>query len=58
LIGQVAQERNRVQKQLEYGNVRLGNELRDVFGASGQLMLKAVVDEDKGPKLRIWRREN
>jgi hypothetical protein len=43
---------------LEYENVKLGNELRDVFGASGQLMLKAVVDEDKGSKLRIWRREN
>jgi transposase len=50
LIGQVAQERNRVQKQLEYGNVKLGNELSDVFGTSGQLMLKALVDEDKGPE--------
>jgi len=46
----VAQERNRVQKQLEYGNVKLGNELSDVFGASGQLMLKALMDEDKGPE--------
>jgi transposase len=46
LIGQVAQERNRVQKQLEYGNVKLGNELSDVFGLSGQLMLKALVDEE------------
>ena len=34
LVGQSAQERNRVQKQLEYGNVKLGNALSDVFGLS------------------------
>jgi transposase len=50
LIGQVAQERNRVQKQLEYGNVKLGNELSDVFGLSGQLMLKALVDGAQTPE--------
>jgi transposase len=50
LIGQVAQERTRVQKQLEYGNVKLGNELSDVFGLSGQLMLKALVDEERTPE--------
>lgn len=49
LVQQIAQERNRVQKQLEYGNVKLGNELSDVFGLSGQLMLKALVDEDQTP---------
>jgi transposase len=49
LIALVAQERNRVQKQLEYGNVKLGNELSDVFGLSGQLMLKALVDEERTP---------
>ncbi len=38
LIEQAASERNRVQKQLEYGNVKLGNELSDVFGLSGQMM--------------------
>lgn len=47
LIGQVAQERNRVQKVLEYGNVKLGNEISDVFGLSGQKMLKALVDEKR-----------
>jgi transposase len=50
LVQQIAQERNRVQKQLEYGNVKLGNELSDVFGLSGQLMLKALVDEDRTPE--------
>jgi transposase len=49
LVQQIAQERNRVQKQLEYGNVKLGNELSDVFGLSGQLMLKALVDESRTP---------
>lgn len=50
LVGEIAQERNRVQKQLEYGNVKLGNELSDVFGLSGQLMLKALVDENRTPE--------
>jgi len=50
LVGLVAQERNRVQKQLEYGNVKLSNELSDVFGLSGQLMLKALVDEQRTPE--------
>jgi transposase len=50
LVQQVAQERNRVQKQLEYGNVKLGNEISDVFGLSGQLMLKALVDEERTPE--------
>lgn len=47
LIEQAASERNRVQKQLEYGNVKLGNELSDVFGLSGQLMLQALVNENR-----------
>jgi transposase len=50
LIGLIAQERNRVQKQLEYGNVKLGNALSDVFGLSGQLMLKALVDAERTPE--------
>lgn len=47
LIGPVAQERNRVQKVLEYGKVKLSNELSDVFGLSGQMMLKALEDEKR-----------
>ena len=30
--------------------MKLGNELSDVFSASGQWMLKALVDGDKGPE--------
>jgi transposase len=50
LVEAAAQERNRVQKQLEYGNVKLGNELSDVFGLSGQQMLKALVDGGRSPE--------
>ena len=43
LVEAAAQERNRVQK-------KLGNELSDVFGLSGQRMLKALVDGGKTPE--------
>ena len=36
-------ERNRVQKVLEDANIKLGSVLSDVFGASGQLMLNALL---------------
>ncbi len=43
LIRNGATERNRVQKVLEEANIKLGNVLSDVFGASGQDMLWALV---------------
>src|ERR1700751_2596958 len=43
LLGNATSERNRVQKILEDANVKLGNVLSDVFGASGQLMLDALL---------------
>jgi transposase len=43
LVRNGAMERNRVQKLLEEANVKLGNVLSDVFGASGQEMLLALV---------------
>lgn len=43
LVRNGAMERNRVQKLLEEANVKLGNVLSDVFGASGQDMLAALV---------------
>jgi transposase len=43
LVRNGAMERNRVQKLLEEANVKLGNVLSDVFGASGQEMLFALV---------------
>jgi transposase len=43
-------EKNRVQKILEDANVKLGNVLSDVFGASGQLMLEALLEGQAGPQ--------
>lgn len=43
LVRNGAMERNRVQKLLEEANVKLGSVLSDVFGASGQEMLFALV---------------
>src|SRR5256885_1896511 len=44
LIRNGATERNRVQKVLEEANVKIGSVLSDVFGASGQDMLVALVE--------------
>ena len=44
LIRNGATERNRVQKVLEEANVKIGSVLSDVFGASGQDMLLALVE--------------
>lgn len=42
-IRNLAQEKNRVQKTLEQGNVKLRSVLTDVFGASGEAMLQAMI---------------
>ncbi len=44
LVGECARERNRIQKTLEDSNVKLGDVLADVFGLSGRLMIKALLD--------------
>src|SRR5450432_4504384 len=49
LLGNTTSERNRVQKILEDANVKLGNVLSDVFGASGQLMLDALLEGQATP---------
>src|SRR5947209_5315614 len=43
LVRNGAMERNRVQKLLEEANVKLGSVLSDVFGASGQDMVEALM---------------
>src|SRR6266571_6118171 len=50
LLGNATSERNRVQKILEDANVKLGNVLTDVFGASGQLMLDALLQGQATPE--------
>lgn len=44
LIRNAADERNRLQKLLEEGNVKLGSVLSDVFGVSGQAILLALIE--------------
>src|SRR2546427_10901652 len=46
LLSAGSSERNRVQKVLEDANIKLGSVLSDVFGASGQKMLQALVQKD------------
>lgn len=50
LNGAGTAEKNRVQKILEDANVKLGNVLSDVFGASGQLMLDALLKGEAKPE--------
>jgi transposase len=50
MVGNGAQERNRVQKVLEGANIKLGNVLTDVFGLSGQLMLEALMEGTATPQ--------
>jgi transposase len=49
LIRMGADERNRVQKVLEDANVKIGDVLSDVFGASGQAMLEALLEGKADP---------
>src|SRR5438132_7852757 len=62
LLSAGSSERNRFQKVLEDANIKLGSVLTDVFGVSGQKMLKAliapdVVEIDKIAQLAHWRLE-
>ena len=49
-LGNATSERNRIQKVLEDANVKLGNVLSDVFGASGQLLLDALLEGKATPQ--------
>jgi transposase len=50
LLQDATSERNRIQKVLEDANVKLGSVLADLFGASGQLMLEALLDGKASPE--------
>jgi len=43
IIADATSERNRVEKVLQDGNVKLSSALSDIFGVSGQLMLEALL---------------
>jgi transposase len=49
LIAEGSRERNRIQKVLEDGNVKLGDVLSDVFCVSGRLMLQALLEDRLSP---------
>ena len=49
LIQAATAEKNRIGKVLEDANVKLGSVLSDVFGASGQLMLEALLKGTADP---------
>jgi transposase len=49
LVNDQARERNRIQKLLETASIKLASIVSDVFGQSGQLMLRALVDGETDP---------
>ena len=60
LLGNGTAERNRIQKILEDANIKLGSVLSDVFGASGQRLLQALLageclDHEAVAQLSHWR---
>jgi len=62
LLANGASERNRIQKILEDANIKLGSVLSDVFGVSGQRMLRQLVEKpsvgiEEIASLAHWRLE-
>lgn len=49
LIEQTSAEKNRVQKVLEDANIKLSTVASNVFGVSGQAMIKALIETDMTP---------
>jgi transposase len=50
LVENQAAERNRLQKLLETANIKLASVATDVFGASGRLMLRALIEGKASPQ--------
>ncbi len=44
LVSDISRLKNRVQKVLEDGNIKLGSVISDVFGVSGYAIIKAIAD--------------
>ena len=44
-----AAERNRLQRQLEIANIKLGSVATDVFGVSGRAIVRALIDNTTSP---------
>jgi transposase len=52
-IRTVAQEKNRLQKVLEQGNVKLRGVMSDLFGASGEAMLRAMIQGNETDPVKL-----
>lgn len=50
LVGTQTAERNRLMKVLETANIKLSSVVSDVFGASGRLMLDAIIQGEAKPE--------
>ncbi len=50
LVQSQATERNRLLKVLESANIKLASVATDVFGVSGRLMLRAIIEGNSSPK--------
>ena len=50
LVGSQVDERNRLLKLLESANIKLASVATDVFGLSGQLMLRALIEGKASPR--------
>jgi transposase len=50
LIGEMTSEKNRVQKVLEDANIKLSSVATDIFGASGQQMINALLEVNSTPE--------
>ncbi|MGV8093529.1 MAG: IS110 family transposase [Mangrovibacterium sp.] len=46
LVGQISAERNRFQKILEDGNIKLSSVLSDIFGASGTKIIRHILEHE------------
>lgn len=46
LLSHLGSEKNRIQKVLDTAGVKMGNVISDVFGVSGQEILRALLDND------------
>ena len=50
-VREVGQHANRIQKELEDANVKVGSVLSDVLGKSGRAMLKAIIAGETDPEV-------
>ena len=50
LVAEATREKNRAEKELEGAGIKLSVVISDIFGVSGRLMLRALIDGERDPK--------